>query len=75
MSIETEKSIYLRKRSEELQNAVVNVKCSTTSTTDAFTWTFRTTACDVISVVTTAVPLKHGAVKEIARTCNKEMMR
>lgn len=75
MSTETEKSIYLRRRTEELQNAVVNVKCSTTSTTDAFIWTLKATSSEVISVVTTTVPLKNGTMKEMTKTRNKEMRR
>jgi hypothetical protein len=70
----TEKSIYLQKRTEDMQNAVVNVRCATTPTVESYTWTFRTTACDVISIITTTVPIKNGTIKEL-KSHNKEMRR
>ena len=73
--MDMEKSIYLQNRTEELQNAVVNVKCAMTSTVESYTWTFRTTSCDVISMITTTVPLKNGTIKELPKSHNKEMRR
>lgn len=73
--MELEKSLYLQRRTEILQNAVVNVKCATTSTIESYTWTFRTTACDVISMITTTVPLKNGTIKELSKAHSKETRR
>lgn len=69
-----EKALYLKKKAEELHDSIINVKSCTTSTVDTYTWTFRTTACDVISIITTTVPIKNGTIIE-SKSHNKEMKR
>jgi hypothetical protein len=68
------KASYIRARKEQLQRKVVNVRNSTTAVVGLTAWTFRTTSCDVISLVTTTVPVTNGAMKDI-KLHNKEMRR
>lgn len=49
------------------KNAETNTKCS-------YIWTYRSTGCDVISILTTTVPIKNGKMKDI-KVHNKEMRR
>ena len=72
--MEEDKDSYLRRRGIELQSTVVNVKTTSTSTVESCIWTYRTTSCDVISLITTTVPLKNGAMNDL-RYVNKEMKR
>lgn len=60
-----EREKYYRNRSIELQKGIVNFKSSSTNTSKAYIWTYRTTACDVLSVITTTVPVKNGMMNEI----------
>ena len=69
-----DKETYLRRRGIELQSSLVNVKTTPTSTVESCIWTYRTTSCDVISLITTTVPLKNGAMNDL-RYVNKEMKR
>lgn len=56
---------YIRRQEQELQKMIVNVKSSSTPTTATVTWTHRTTACDVISIITTASVSQNGNMKDI----------
>ena len=69
-----DKESYLRRRAIELQKSLVNVKTTQTSTVESCIWTYRTTSCDVISLITTTVPLKNGAMGDL-RYVNKELKR
>ena len=68
------KANYIRIRREEMQRGIVNVRNTSTTVIGSTSWTFRTTSCDVVSIVTTTVPLKNGQMKDI-RLHNKEMRR
>lgn len=68
------KADYIRSKKEMMQRNVVNIRTSSTSVADLTSWTFRTTGCDVVSVVTTTVPVKNGTMKDI-KLHNKEMRR
>lgn len=72
--MDLEKATYHKRHKELVQDSIVNFKCATTSTIESYTWTFRNTACDVISIITTTVPLKNGVLKEL-KSHNKEMKR
>lgn len=65
---------YITIRRQEVQNSIVNYKSSSSTTSDSAIWTFRSTGCDVVSIVTTTIPIKNGAMKDI-RLHNKEMRR
>lgn len=60
-----EKDEYIRQKAIERQDHIVNFKSSTTLTSEALVWTYRTTNCDVISVITTAFPIINGHMKDI----------
>jgi hypothetical protein len=72
--MDLEKAAYHKRHRELVQDSIVNFKCATTSNIDSYTWTFRNTVCDVISIITTTVPIKDGVLKEL-RTHNKELKR
>jgi hypothetical protein len=69
-----DREAYLRRRGVELQRSIVNVRSTTTATVESCIWTYRTTSCDVISLITTTVPIKNGAMNDL-RYVNKEMKR
>lgn len=56
---------YYRERSEKAQRKIVNYKSCSTATSESFIWTYRTTAVDVISLATTTVAIRRGAMKDI----------
>jgi hypothetical protein len=60
-----DKESYYRERAIGIQRGIVTFKSSTTRTTEALIWTYRTTSCDVISMITTTVPVKDGHMKDI----------
>jgi hypothetical protein len=68
------KADYIRMRQEEVQRNIVNVRNTSSSVVGSTSWTFRTTGCEVVSVVTTTMPLKNGQMKDV-RLHNKEMRR
>ena len=68
------KAEFIRRRQEELQRNIVNVRNMSSSVVGSTSWTFRTTGCDVVSVVTTTMPLRNGQMKDV-RLHNKEMRR
>lgn len=68
------KNDFLRNRSRKIQSTVVAFKSSPTASTSSYIWTYRHTACDVISIVTTTVPMKNGVMKDI-RLPVKEVKR
>ena len=55
---------YQSKLMQEQKNQISYKTCSTSTSVD-FIWTYRTTACDVISVITTTMPMKNGLMKDI----------
>ena len=71
---EQQKEAYLVKRAQELQSAIVSFKSASTATTGSYIWTYRHTSCDVVSIVTTTVPIKQGVMKDL-KLHNKEMRR
>ena len=68
------KADYIRARKEAVQKHIVNVRNSSTGVIDLTSWTFRTTGCDVVSSVTTTIPVKNGTMKDV-KLHNKEMRR
>jgi hypothetical protein len=72
--MEDEKREYLRQKYEQIQNSIVNVRSAAAPTSNSFVWTYRSTVCDVVSVITTSAPMKNGSMKEI-KPFNKEMRR
>lgn len=69
-----ERADYIKAKLEQLQRGLVTFKSSKTNMVDSSIWISRSTACDVISVVTTVQPVKNGDMKDI-RQHNKEMRR
>eukprot|EP01031_Cornospumella_fuschlensis_P041189 gene41189-50263_t len=61
----TSREEYFRQKAIEHQKSVVNFKTSATRTSEALVWTYRTTNCDVISVITTAALVRDGKMKDI----------
>lgn len=61
----TNKDDYFRQKAIDQQNKIVNFKSCNTITSEALVWTYRTTNCDVISLITTAIPIKDGNMKDI----------
>ena len=68
------KADFIRAKKEMMQRGIVNIRASSTAVADLTSWTFRTTGCDVVSVVTTTIPVKNGTMKDI-KLHNKEMRR
>lgn len=64
-NIITDRNEYFKQKAIETQNQVVNFRSSATRTSEALVWTYRTTNCDVISIITTCTPLKDGKMKDI----------
>jgi hypothetical protein len=56
---------YFRQKAIDLQKNITNVRTTTTLTSESHIWTYRTTNCDVVSVITTTVPVKNGYMKDI----------
>lgn len=74
-SIDTqERHAYINKIKETLQNKVVKFVSGEMSTMNVITWVDRSTACDVVSIVTTTVPVKNGEMRDI-RIYNKELRK
>jgi len=65
---------YIIQYAERYQSSTVNYKNSDTNTKGSYVWTYRSTGCDVISILTTTVPIKNGKMKDI-KVHNKEMRR
>ena len=65
MIMEEDRESYYRQKAIEIQKGIVNFKSSTTMTSESFIWTYRTTSVDVISVITTTVPIVNGGMKDI----------
>ncbi len=68
------RELYYANRAEINQAKIVNIKNGCTKTNNVYVWTYRSTACDVVSVVTTTLPVKNGDMKDI-KLFNKEMRR
>ena len=69
-----EREEYYRRKAIEIQKGIVNYKSCSTMTSESFIWTYRTTSVDVISVITTTVPVTNGAMKDILLK-NREIKR
>jgi ankyrin repeat protein len=65
---------YITQLKEMKQDFLVNKRTMNASTVLLYTWTHRTTSCDVISTVTTVKSMKNGNMKDI-KMYNKEMRR
>jgi len=65
---------YFTRQAELYQKRVPTQRGAGTDTSGRFIWTYRNTGCDVISVVTTTLPVRNGAMKDI-KIFNKEMRR
>jgi ankyrin repeat protein len=65
---------YITQLKEIKQDYLINKRAMNASTVLLYTWTHRTTSCDVISTVTTIKPMKNGNMKDI-KMYNKEMRR
>ena len=65
---------YFTRQVELYQKRVPTQRGAGTDTSGRFIWTYRNTGCDVISVVTTTLPVRNGAMKDI-KIFNKEMRR
>ena len=62
---EMTKEEYFTKLYEDRQNKIVNVRSEAALTSSVMTWSHRTTNCDVISTITTTVPIKNGNMNDI----------
>ena len=56
---------YIQDRAKALQNVIVNYKQARTSVMPSCAWVYRNTYCDVISVITTTVPISNGQMNDI----------
>jgi hypothetical protein len=65
---------YISKIKESLQKQIVNYVSGAVTTINVTTWSSRCTSCDVLSTVTTYVPIKNGSMKDI-KLYNKEMRK
>lgn len=72
--MESQRETYLRQKAIDTQKSIVTYKSCSTLTSEAFIWTYRTTSCDVISIITTTVPIKDGLMKDI-KLENREIRR
>jgi ankyrin repeat protein len=61
----TDRQQYFRQHGIDRQKSVVTYKSCSTVTTEALVWTYRTTNCDVASIITTTVPFKDAMMKDI----------
>lgn len=61
----TDRSEYFRQQGIDKQKGIVNFKSCSTLTTEALVWTYRTTNCDVTSIITTTSVFKDGMMKDI----------
>ena len=71
---EDSKQNYIMKLQEKLQNSIVNVKSAELCTSTEYVWTYKTTYCDVISIITTVNAFRNNAMKDV-KIRNKEMRR
>lgn len=61
----TDRQQYFRQHGIDRQKSAVTYKSCSTVTTEALVWTYRTTNCDVASIITTTVPFKDAMMKDI----------
>lgn len=71
---ELEKDSYIRRRAEFLQKSVINDWNSDSPTITKYLWTYRNTNCDVVSVITTILPIVDGKMKDM-KLNEKETMK
>jgi hypothetical protein len=60
-----ERHRFLDKFAEEIANVKLSFKSVASTTTSSTIWTYRNTCCDVISIITTVVPIKNGLMRDI----------
>ena len=60
-----ERRQFLDKYAEQISNSRITCKSIPSLTTSSYVWTCRNTGCDVISIITTIVPVKAGYMKDI----------
>ena len=65
---------YMRMQKEALQKRIVTKSTSSSPSSSSYIWTYRTTGCDVVSMVTTSKSLKNGSMKDI-KLEHKELRR
>ena len=58
-------SEYIHARKIALQNGIVNYRQANVNSLDSYVWAYRNTFCDVISVITTTVPISNGQMVDI----------
>lgn len=68
------KQQYFTRLAELYQQRTPTYRGASTDTSSRFIWTYRNTGCDVMSVVTTTMPVRNGAMKDV-KIFNKEMRR
>jgi ankyrin repeat protein len=61
----TDRQQYFKQKGIDRQKCVVAYKSCASVTTEALVWTYRTTNCDVTSIITTTVPFKDALMKDI----------
>lgn len=61
----TDRQQYFKQKGIDRQKYVVAYKSCASVTTEALVWTYRTTNCDVTSIITTTVPFKDALMKDI----------
>lgn len=64
-SMITDKDHYFENKAIEEQLLIPTYRKTSSVTTDSYVWTYRTTGCDVISIITTTLPVKDGQMKDI----------
>lgn len=65
---------YIKQSAISLQNSIVNYRQATTGTVPTYVWAYRNTFCDVLSVITTTIPIRNGQMKDI-KLPSKELKR
>ena len=65
---------YMIMQKEAIQKRIVTKSTSSSPSSSSYIWTYRTTGCDVVSMVTTSRSLKNGSMKDI-KLEHKELRR
>lgn len=65
MIMDEPKEDYYRRKAIELQDTIPTYKSAATLTSEAFIWTYRTTSCDVLSIITTSVPVHNAGMSDV----------
>lgn len=64
-SMITDKNHYFENKAIEEQLRVPTFRQTSSYTSDSYVWTYRTTGCDVISIITSTLEMKEGQMKDI----------